>query len=230
MFYKLFNRKDAKAQSRYVIALFNCFIVKTQRYKFCEHDCLGGIACLCEKGENSCAVVLHSQKVRVVLVIVPWGVLVYKDTIWSEHIFFKYEEGYFVDIFEGIGRACEYKVILLCALFHEFEYIAAYDVQFAGYAEGSSCFFDKIDTGKVAFDKGEVCGPARCEFVGNAAGAAKEVEGFYAFEVDKVAECIEQAFFGHFGCGPCRYFSRRGKPSATEKATYNAHAYNCCNK
>lgn len=166
----------------------------------------------------------------MLLIIVSWCVFQYKYTFGCQHILFKYEHGYIVNILQSIRRPGENEIVSLGVLLHEFEYITFYDLQFVADAEcGSGLFYEEY-IALVALYEGEVFGPARCQLIADTARAAKQVAGLDAFQVQHVLECIEQAFFGYISGWPCRCRSGRAEPAPAEYAAYNAHAYNCCSR
>ncbi len=127
----------------------------------------------------------------MLLVIVAGRMLVHKDATGQEQFFFEDQLGYLVNIQKCIRWPGKYKVILLRALFHVFEDIAADDVQAVINTQFAGYLFNKVDGNKVALNKGKIGGATRCQLVTDAAGAAKQIERFEAFEIDHIAEHIK---------------------------------------
>lgn len=92
----------------------------------------------------------------MVFIVISRSMFQYKDTIWGQHILFKYQKRHFIHIFEGIRRVRKDEIVLFGALFYKFKNIAPHDVQFISNAKRQRCFFNEIYTGKVALYKGEV--------------------------------------------------------------------------
>ncbi|MCY1525134.1 hypothetical protein D9M68_601040 [compost metagenome] len=109
--------------------------------------------------------------------------LQYKNAIFCNQFAFDNDSGQIIYFLQGIRRSGKDEIILIGTLCQEFKHITLYevevfDIQFlCGFSDECCRYF-------ISFYNGQICCPAGCQFITDAAGTTEDIQGFSSFKIN----------------------------------------------
>ena len=132
------------------------------------------------------------------------------------------EVGELAELGQGIGGVCKDEGELFGAAGEVFEHVAP-DSDGSGIAQGGEHLANEAEMLVVFLDADDAPGSAREELEGDAARAAKEVEGMEAFKVEVGTEDVEEVLLGEVGGGSCLEGGGDGEVASFVFSGYGTH-------
>ena len=137
------------------------------------------------------------------------------DAVFCQQVIVENGGGNVQDFVQVVGRVCENEVEFPAVQFLAGgEHVRLVNV-YIGESQLSCRFLNESVMLVVGFNGNDFSGSSGGEFVADAAGSGKEVQGVNPFYVHVIGQYVEQVFFGEIGCRTCAEILVRGNVPAS---------------